>query len=42
MRKILTTSLLLTFASFSTLATAGECGKVTIADMNWNSATLIA
>ncbi|MEF1230271.1 glycine betaine ABC transporter substrate-binding protein, partial [Vibrio fortis] len=23
-------------------ANAGECGSVTIADMNWNSATLIA
>lgn len=42
MRKLLTTSFLLTCASFSVPATAGECGKVTIADMNWNSATLVA
>ncbi len=42
MRKILTASLLLTCATFPNLATARECGKVTIADMNWNSATLIA
>jgi len=42
MRKILATSLLVTCASFSTTAMASECGQVTIADMNWNSATLIA
>jgi len=42
MKKILATSLLVTWASFSTSAMASECGKVTIADMNWNSATLIA
>ncbi|WP_434362677.1 ABC transporter substrate-binding protein [Parasalinivibrio latis] len=29
-------------AGFSLNAQAEECGKVTIADMNWNSATLIA
>lgn len=29
-------------AGLSSPAFAGECGKVTIADMNWNSATLIA
>ncbi|KMV29798.1 ABC transporter substrate-binding protein [Photobacterium swingsii] len=40
MRKLLATSILLASASFS--ASADECGKVTIADMNWNSATLIA
>lgn len=41
MKKLLTTTCLL----LSALPVAGyaqECGKVTIADMNWNSATLIA
>jgi glycine betaine/proline transport system substrate-binding protein len=42
MRTILATSLLLTCATASISIYAGECGKVTIADMNWNSATLIA
>ncbi|MDX2319541.1 MAG: ABC transporter substrate-binding protein [Moritella sp.] len=42
MRKTFATSLLLACASLSTPASAGECGNVTIADMNWNSATLIA
>ena len=40
MRKILATSIVLASASFG--VSASECGKVTIADMNWNSATLIA
>ena len=40
MRKLLATSVLLATASFT--ASADECGGVTIADMNWNSATLIA
>jgi glycine betaine/proline transport system substrate-binding protein len=40
MRKILATSLMLASVSFS--ASSSECGKVTIADMNWNSASLIA
>ncbi|MDX2319450.1 MAG: ABC transporter substrate-binding protein [Moritella sp.] len=40
MRKKIVTSLLLLSASLN--ASASECGKVTIADMNWNSATLIA
>ncbi len=40
MRKILAASLVLATASFT--VSAEECGKVTIADMNWNSATLIA
>ncbi|NQZ93620.1 MAG: ABC transporter substrate-binding protein [Moritella sp.] len=42
MRKIFATSLLLASTSLSTFANASECGSVTIADMNWNSATLIA
>lgn len=42
MRKILASSLLLTCATLSTSVYADECGKVTIADMNWNSATLVA
>ncbi|MEZ9145003.1 ABC transporter substrate-binding protein [Vibrio sp. 10N.286.52.C3] len=29
-------------AAFSVHASADECGKITIADMNWNSASLIA
>ncbi|EEX32471.1 MULTISPECIES: ABC transporter substrate-binding protein [Vibrio] len=29
-------------AAFTSQAVASECGKVTIADMNWNSASLIA
>lgn len=40
MKKILGAALLI--ASMSTSAQAAECGKVSIADMNWNSATLIA
>ncbi|KJG09790.1 ABC transporter substrate-binding protein [Photobacterium kishitanii] len=40
MRKLALASLFM--ASFSTQINAEECGKVTIADMNWNSATLIA
>lgn len=40
MRKILATSIVLVSASFG--VSASECGKMTIADMNWNSATLIA
>lgn len=42
MRKILSASLMLACASFTSSAIASQCGKVTIADMNWNSATLIA
>jgi len=42
MRKIFATSLFLASTSLSTFANASECGNVTIADMNWNSATLIA
>lgn len=42
MKKLLTSTLLLATASFSMSASASECGAVTIADMNWNSATLIA
>lgn len=42
MRKLLSSSLLLACVSFTLPASASECGKVTIADMNWNSATLIA
>ncbi len=33
---------LLAIAAFSGSASASECGRVTIADMTWNSATLIA
>ena len=40
MHKVIATSLLLASASFS--ANASDCGKVTIADMNWNSASLLA
>ena len=40
MYKTLATTLLLASTSFS--AIASECGEVTIADMNWNSATLLA
>lgn len=40
MRKILTATLLL--SSFASPLMASECGQVTIADMNWNSATIIA
>ena len=40
MRKILATTLLLT--SFASPLIAGECGKVKVADMNWNSATIVA
>ncbi|MEZ9417351.1 glycine betaine ABC transporter substrate-binding protein, partial [Vibrio sp. 10N.286.49.E1] len=35
-------SVFLLVAAASGNANAGECGSVTIADMNWNSATLIA
>ncbi|WP_318519046.1 ABC transporter substrate-binding protein [Photobacterium leiognathi] len=41
MRKLLAATVLLTAMS-ATQAYASECGKVTIADMNWNSATLLA
>ena len=41
MRKLLAATVLLTAIS-ATKAYASECGKVTIADMNWNSATLLA
>jgi glycine betaine/proline transport system substrate-binding protein len=37
-----TTSALIVLAALSSGAQAAECGRVTIADMNWNSATLIA
>ncbi|MDX2319451.1 MAG: ABC transporter substrate-binding protein [Moritella sp.] len=40
MYKTLATTVLLTASSFS--VNANECGVVTIADMNWNSASLIA
>ncbi len=45
MKKALTTTALLAvlpLAMSSSLAQASECGKVTIADMNWSSASLIA
>ena len=42
MRKIISSSILLACASFTMPAVASECGKVTIADMSWSSATLIA
>jgi len=42
MRKTFATSLLLACSSLSTFANANECGSVTIADMSWNSATIIA
>jgi glycine betaine/proline transport system substrate-binding protein len=42
MRNLITSTVLLACASFTMPATASECGKVTIADMNWNSASLIA
>lgn len=42
MRKLLSSSILLACSSFAMNANASECGTVTIADMNWNSATLIA
>ena len=40
MRKILTATLLL--ASFTSPIIASECGQVKVADMNWNSATVVA
>jgi len=40
MRKTATTALVL--ASLSSSVMANECGKVTLADMNWNSATIVA
>ena len=40
MYKKFATSLILLSASLN--ASASDCGKITIADMNWNSATLIA
>lgn len=42
MRKLITSTVLLACASLSMPAIANECGKVTIADMNWNSASLVA
>jgi len=43
MRKLLSSSLLLSCASFFAMPAAAEdCGTVTIADMSWSSATLIA
>ena len=42
MRKIISSSILLACSSFTMPAVASECGKVTIADMSWSSATLIA
>lgn len=42
MRKYATLALLFSAASFSTPSLANQCGEVTIADMNWNSATIIA
>ena len=42
-RSLVTLSALLTVSAFSTTATAADsCGSVTIADMNWNSASLLA
>lgn len=41
MKKLLTTSCLL-LSALPVAGFAAECGKVTIADMNWNSASLIA
>ncbi|ATF10121.1 ABC transporter substrate-binding protein [Candidatus Enterovibrio altilux] len=41
MKKLLTTSVLL-LAVMPVISFAAECANVTIADMNWNSATLIA
>ncbi|MBE1275406.1 ABC transporter substrate-binding protein [Enterovibrio baiacu] len=41
MKKLLTTSALL-LSAMPMASYASECGKVTIADMNWNSATVIA
>ena len=41
MRKLLAATVLLSAMS-ATQVHASECGKVTIADMNWNSATLLA
>ena len=35
-------ALVLSLVLFTIQAQAASCGKVTIADMNWNSATLIA
>ena len=35
-------ALVLSLILFTIQAQAASCGKVTIADMNWNSATLIA
>ncbi len=40
--KFLTGALLFLTATLSTAQADAACGKVTIADMNWNSATLIA
>ena len=42
MRKTLLSSVILACASLSTPVSASECGNVTIADMSWNSATIIA
>ena len=41
LRKLLAPTVL-AVAVFSPMASAGECGDVTIADMNWNSASLMA
>lgn len=40
--RLITASVLLFTSAISSVHAADECGKVTIADMNWNSATLIA
>ena len=40
--KFLTGALLCLTATLSTAQADAACGNVTIADMNWNSATLIA
>jgi len=42
MRKIISSTLLLICASFTSSVSANECGKVTLADMNWASATVVA
>lgn len=41
-RKIILTSILAVSAAYSPTVFADSCGKVTIADMNWSSATVIA
>ncbi|WP_028864373.1 ABC transporter substrate-binding protein [Psychromonas aquimarina] len=42
MRKILIISFFLVLTSLSSRAFSSDCGRVSIADMNWDSATLIA